>query len=216
MTETRRNSESTKIAYDIVAESYAELLRDELTGKPLDRALLGMFAELVLNAGGRAVADLGCGPGRIADHLHSLGVDVFGIDLSPKMIAVARRSYPRVQFTEGPMESLTIANGVLGGIVAWYSIIHTPPLRLPGVFDEFFRVLGADGQLLLAFQVGDGSVHHIERGYGHQISLDAYRLQPDEIAAMLLDAGFAVDAKLVREPMPPEKPKQAYLIAHKE
>jgi hypothetical protein len=84
------------------------------------------------------------------------------------------------------------------------------------MFDEFHRVLGDAGQLLLAFQVGDGSIRRIERGYGHQISLDAYRLPPDEIAAMLLDAGFTVDARLVREPTPPENSQQAYLIAHKE
>lgn len=38
---------STRTAYDTVAVDYAELLRAELAAKPLDRALLAAFAELV-------------------------------------------------------------------------------------------------------------------------------------------------------------------------
>jgi hypothetical protein len=51
--------------------------------------------------------------------------------------------------------ALDLADGVLGGIVAWYSIIHTPPQRLPVTFAEFGRVLSPGGHLLLAFQAGD-------------------------------------------------------------
>ncbi|MFZ0120625.1 MAG: class I SAM-dependent methyltransferase [Pseudonocardiaceae bacterium] len=40
------------------------------------------------------VADLGCGPGRLTAHLHSLGLSLLGVDLSPSMVALARRTYP--------------------------------------------------------------------------------------------------------------------------
>jgi hypothetical protein len=46
-------------AYDIVAVDYAALLATELAGKPLDRALLGAFAELVRAGGARPVASEG-------------------------------------------------------------------------------------------------------------------------------------------------------------
>jgi 2-polyprenyl-3-methyl-5-hydroxy-6-metoxy-1,4-benzoquinol methylase len=39
------------------------------------------------------VADVGCGPGRITGLLRGLGLDVFGIDLSPAMIELARRDF---------------------------------------------------------------------------------------------------------------------------
>jgi trans-aconitate methyltransferase len=48
-------------------------------------------------------ADLGCGPGRITAHLAGLGVSAFGVDLSPKMIGLARHAYPDLRFTEGSM-----------------------------------------------------------------------------------------------------------------
>ncbi len=118
---------ATQLAYDTVAADYAELLRDELDTKPLDRAMLAAFAELVQAPDAGQVADLGCGPGRITAHLQSLGVNAFGIDLSPQMVAVARRSHPDLRFEQGSMTALDLADGAVGGAVAWYSTVHTPP-----------------------------------------------------------------------------------------
>jgi SAM-dependent methyltransferase len=194
---------ATRVAYDTVAVDYAELLRDELAAKPVDRALLTLFAELV--RGGGPVADLGCGPGRVTAHLHSLGVDAFGVDLSPAMVDVARRTYPALRFETGSMAALDIADGALSGIVAWYSVIHTPPEQLPGIFAEFHRVLAPGGQLLLAFQTGNGPVH----------LLDAYRLDPDRVTGQLRTTGLAVHVRAERTPEPPEKVPQTYLLARK-
>jgi SAM-dependent methyltransferase len=190
---------ATRAAYDTVAVDYANLLGAEPPETPLDLAMLAAFAELVRSAGAGSVVDLGCGPGRIAAHLSSLGVTVFGIDLSPAMVSVARRTYPDLRFDEGSMTALDLKDDSVGGIVAWYSIIHTPPELLPVVFAEFRRVLAPGGHLLLAFQVGNERLH-IEQGYGHSVSLDAYRMSPDHIADLLSQAGLLVHARLLREP----------------
>ena len=116
---------TTRAAYDTVAGSYAELLAHELSAQPVDRAVLALFAELV-PSGGR-VADLGCGPGRVTAHLSGLGVEVFGVDLSPGMVGEARRRHPGLRFDVGSMTALELPDGALTGIVAWYSVIHTPP-----------------------------------------------------------------------------------------
>lgn len=206
--------QAVRNAYDTVAVDYADLLRTELAAKPLDRALLSAFAELVQATGGGPVADVGCGPGRVTAHLHSLGLDVFGIDLSPAMVAVARRDHPQLRFDEGSMTDLGLADDALAGVVAWYSIIHTPPGRLPEVFAELCRVLAPGGHLLLAFQAGDERVH-LDQAYGHEVSLDAFRLPPDGVADLLAQAGLAVHARLLREPDANEKVPQAYLLARK-
>ncbi len=57
--------DATRATYDAVAGDYAEHLSGELAAKPLDRALLAAFAELVRTAGIGPVADLGCGPGHV-------------------------------------------------------------------------------------------------------------------------------------------------------
>ncbi|CAL9663226.1 Trans-aconitate 2-methyltransferase [Actinosynnema sp. ALI-1.44] len=208
--------ETTRAAYDTVAESYHETLKDVLAGnRPgsvLDRAMLGAFAELVT---GR-VADVGCGPGRITGHLAALGLDVFGVDLSPEMVAIARRAVPDVRFEVGSMTALDLPDGSLGGLVAWYSVIHVPPAEHPAVFAEFHRVLAPGGHLLLGFQVGD-EAKHITEAYGHRgLDAMAYRLGVDEVVADLIGAGFAPHTTLVREALEEyEKTPQAYVLVRR-
>ena len=130
------------------------------------------------------------------------------------MVGVARRSYPELRFAEGSMSDLDLADGALGGIVAWYSVIHTPTERLPEMFAEFARVLRPGGELLLAFQAGSEQVR-LEHAYGHPVSLVVHRRSPDEVAGLLRDAGLDVYAHLVRAPERWEKCPQAYLVARR-
>ncbi|MDA8369733.1 MAG: class I SAM-dependent methyltransferase [Nocardiopsaceae bacterium] len=205
---------TTRAFYDAFAADYAERFRTVLEDRPLDRALLAAFAELARAADAGPVADLGCGPGRVTAHLHSLGADVFGVDLSPQMVALARRAHPGLRFDEGSMTALDLADGALGGIVAWYSIIHTPPKLLPQVLAEFRRLLAPSAPLLIAFQVGTEPLH-LAQPLGHPVSLDFHRWQPDHVAELLHQAGLTVDARLLREPDSTEKVQQAYLLARK-
>ncbi|GAB3584265.1 class I SAM-dependent methyltransferase [Leifsonia lichenia] len=205
---------ATRAAYDAVAVDYAALLRDELEGKALDRAMLAAFAEHVQAAGGGEVADLGCGPGRVTVHLAGLGLDAFGIDLSPAMVEVAREAYPELLFEVGTMAALELPDAALAGAVAWYSIIHTPRERQHILFAEFARVVRTGGWLLLAFQVGDDVVN-LRHAYGHDLELDAYRQAPDRIHDLLAASGFTEHARLVREPVAPEKVQQAYVLARR-
>ncbi|MGK3205986.1 class I SAM-dependent DNA methyltransferase [Amycolatopsis sp. MEPSY49] len=203
---------STRTAYDTVAEAYAEEARDALATSPWDRAMLATFAELVGESG--PVGDLGCGTGRLTGHLASLGLDVFGVDLSPGMLEVARRAHPELRFEVGSLTALELADGSLAGALAWYSLIHTPPEQLPAVVAELARVLAPGGRLLTAFQVGDER-RHISRGCGHEVSFDAYRLPPDFVAGLFEAAGLVMEARLVRAPQEPEQVPQAYLMAQR-
>jgi ubiquinone/menaquinone biosynthesis C-methylase UbiE len=201
----------TRTAYDTVAADYADLLRDALAASPMDRALLRVFAEQVQ---GGPVADLGCGPGRITMHLHDLGLAAFGIDLSPGMVEVARRSHPHLRFEVGSLQALELPDSGLAGALVWYSLIHTPPERQPRVCAELARVIRPGAPLLMTFQAGDDEPVHHQQGYGHPISLHGWRLDPDRVATQLGESGFDVRARVLREPEPPhEKSRQAYLLA---
>ncbi|WP_326835821.1 class I SAM-dependent methyltransferase [Amycolatopsis rhabdoformis] len=205
---------ATRTAYDTVAGSYAEILKDALAESPWDRAMLDTFAELV-GAGAR-VGDFGCGPGRVTAYLAGRGLDAFGIDLSPGMVEVARAAHPELEFEVGSMAALPLGEAAVAGALAWYSLIHTPPERLPVLVAELARVLVPGGRLLTGFQVG-AERRHLTQGYGHDISLDAYRLDPDYIAGLLTDAGLTVEARLTRAPDGRfEKTPQACLLARKE
>ena len=190
----------TADAYDAVAVQYAELFRDQLDGVPLERAILAAFAELVRGTG--TAAELGCGPGRITAHLRDLGLDVFGIDLSPVMIDLARETYPDLRFEVGSMSALDLPDSALTGIVSWYSIIHTPPGDLPAYVAEFRRVLAPGGHLLLAFLDAEGEQ---VTSFDHKVT-KAFRWPIDALAAMAGEAGFAEVGRMLREPREGERP----------
>lgn len=70
------------------------------------------------------------------------------------------------------------------------------------------------GQLVLAFQAGDER-RHLQQAYGQAISIDAYRMQPDQLEQQLQAAGLPVLARVVRDPDDLETVPQAYLLARK-
>ncbi|WP_089099592.1 class I SAM-dependent methyltransferase [Streptomyces hyaluromycini] len=203
---------ATRTFYDAIADDYADHFRAELVNRPLERALLATYAELV--GAGAEVADLGCGPGRTTARLAALGLSVFGLDLSESMLAVARRENPDLRFVPGSMLELDLPDGALDGVVCWYSSIHTPVDRLPGLFAEFHRVLAPGGHLLLAFQVGDVA-RRLENPWGHRVTLDFERRRPEFMAELLSDAGFELRSRTVREAEAElgERVPQAFLIA---
>lgn len=209
-----RDVAETRAAYDTVAEDYAALLRDDLATSPYDRAMLDVFAEQVALDGGGLVADLGCGPGRIAGYLAGRGMEVVGLDLSPRMVEVARRDHPGVRFEAGTMAATPFTDGELAGALAWYSVIHTPEERQADLYAEFARVVRPGGRLLLAFQVGEDIVH-LTHAYGHDIDLRTRRQNPEAVKARLRDAGFALLAEFTTQPVPPQKSPQGYVLARR-
>ena len=211
---------STRTYYDTVAADYGEKFRGGPPNKTLDRAVLGAFAELVREAGLGPVAELGSGPGEVTAHLASLGLDVFGIDLSPEMVALARKEHPDLRFEQGSMTDLRsrpgleLEDGSLGGVAAVYSIIHIPDERLPELFAGFHRVLAPGGRLLLVFFTGDEKINRTE-AFGRAVSVDYWLRPAERVLDALGRAGFAVQAQLLREPDRDEQIPRAMVLAYK-
>ncbi|WP_169983294.1 class I SAM-dependent methyltransferase [Microbispora sp. H10836] len=208
MTESASYLTATAEAYDAVAVLYAELFRDSLDRLPLDRAMLAAFAESVRAAGAGPVAELGCGPGYVTEHLRGLGLDVFGVDLSPRMIELAREAYPDLRFEVGSMHALDLADGELAGILSWYSVIHTPPRELPPYFAEFRRVLAPGGVLLLGFFQSEGDP---VSEFDHKAA-PAYRWPIDDLAELAREADFLEIGRMQREPLEGERFRQGRLL----
>lgn len=190
----------TRASYDTVAGDYADRIRGALDEKPYLRAALMLFADLVQAVGGGPVADVGCGPGQVTAHLHDLGVDAFGIDLSPVMIEVARRDHPHLRFEVGSMTDLALTDASVAGLLAFWSLIHIPDDAVPTVFRHFRRVLRPGGPLLLGFHVGDESKLKTQGYGGHPMNVYVHRRRPDTVAAWLRDAGFTVEAQMLLDP----------------
>ena len=206
---------STRDSYDRVADEYTRHIFDELQGKPLDRALLDRFAADTTGIG--QVCDLGCGPGHVARYLSDVGVTVFGLDLSNGMLEQARKLNPEIQFTQGNMLGLELADGSLAGIVAFYSIVHLPPESLAQAFREMERVLRAGGRLLLAFHMGD-EVIQLKELWDRPVSLDFFFFEPAIVQHPMESAGFRIEEVIERGPYAPEveyQSRRAYIFARK-
>lgn len=151
------------------------------------------------------VLDVGCGPGVLTGHLAEAGVDAAGIDLVPAFIEHARRSHPTVAFRVGSMADLEVADGSLGGVLAWYSLIHLGPEQLAPVLTGFHRTLRAGGGLAIGFFASET----LEL-FAHTV-VDAYRWPPDLMSATLRDAGFAEQARWTRSGTGGHRPHAALL-----
>lgn len=205
---------AVRTAYDRIADQYVAHLNGELADKPLDRQLLDRFAAHVKDKG--LVCDMGTGPGHVARHLHDRGVRVCGIDLSPAMIKRARELNPDIEFREGNMFALDLPDGAFAAMTAFYATVNIPSSRLGAAFRELHRVLQPGGLLLLAFHLGDETVHRDEM-WGLPVSLDFHFLKAEEILAALRAAQFQIREVIERDPYPEvEHPsRRAYIFARK-
>lgn len=109
------SSHPVRDAYSSASEQYIDLFDDIRQGEQDDTALVRRH----LGGLPGRVLDLGCGPGQWTAYLHSLGVDVIGVDLVPEFIAHARATHPGPDFRLGSMTELDLENQSVSGILAW-------------------------------------------------------------------------------------------------
>jgi SAM-dependent methyltransferase len=186
--------DAVRSSYDRVADNYVAMGVGDLEPTPWLRAALAAFAEEVRSLG--PVLDVGCGPGTVTAHLHGLGVTVSGVDLSPRMIERARQLHPGLRFDVASATDLRLDEASLGGVLGWWSLFNLPRDVLPGVLATFAGSLVPGGQVLLGTHVGDGAVARTEAYGGVPVSWTTHLWQPEQLAALLADAGLEPVAEL--------------------
>jgi SAM-dependent methyltransferase len=193
--------DETRRSYDRVAARYRDDIADELRDKPLDRALLRAFAELV---GDGPVVDLGAGPGHVAAALTALGPRVVALDLSPAMCRLAAATVDG-RAVAGDLTALPLRPASVGGVVSLYAVIHLDTDARAGAYGEIARVLRPGGVALIAFHTRDtdhepGTALTMSAWWDEPVSLTFRFLDPEAELAAMEAAGLALVARLDRAP----------------
>lgn len=184
--------------YNKTAANYADKFGDELVHKHLDCILLSAFA--IENRTKGRLIDLGCGPGQATKFLFDCGMtDIVGTDISPAMITVAKDIHPTLNFETADMLSLPYPDQSFGSAVAFYSIVHFNYDQIATAFSEVKRVLKKDGQFLFSFHIGNNIVH-LDNFLDHDVNIDFYFFETQQIKDMLAEIGFAIIDVIEREP----------------
>lgn len=178
----------TDAAYRLRAVEYAAQLGTIEATHPGDRDLISGWAD---DVGGR-IADVGCGPGQWTDFLHRGGHDVIGIEPVPEFVQLASAAYPAVDVISGHAHALGLPDHSIGGILAWYSLIHLTPEAIEPALAEFRRVLRPGGSLLIGFFTADAVA-----AFDHAVSA-AWYWPADVLSARLRLAGFDVESTCTR------------------
>jgi SAM-dependent methyltransferase len=198
-------ADAVRAAYAERAGEYAAALGSMSTVHPDDLDLVTRWA------GGLdgPVLDLGCGPGHWTALLAGRGgLDVSGADPVPAFVQHARRTHPDVRYEVGSAEHLRAADGSLGGVLAWYSLIHHAPDAIGEPLREIARVLRPGGRLLVGFFEASAL-----EPFDHAV-VTAWRWPVDELAAQLGSAGLAVLETTTRTD-PGSRPHAALIAEHR-
>ncbi|WP_120004109.1 class I SAM-dependent methyltransferase [Nesterenkonia muleiensis] len=171
-------------AYAARATEYAEKL-GSIESVPAEyRPLISDWAGSCTST----ILDVGCGPGHITDYLRRQGRDIEGLDPVPEFVSIAQSRFPRTRFRVAAAEDLGCDTGGIGGILAWYSLIHTDPEEIDHPLKECARALRPGGGLLVGFfewpQLSS---------FDHKV-VTAYRWPVNELAARIEHAGFTIES----------------------
>ncbi|WP_141385664.1 class I SAM-dependent methyltransferase [Microbacterium maritypicum] len=168
--------------YAARAAEYTQLFGDIGQMDEVDRERIGGWADAV---DGR-ILDAGCGPGHWTAFLAERGIDAEGIDLVPEFVAGACARFPRVAYRVASLTDVGVASGSLGGVLAWYSLIHAGPDELAVLLAHARRVLRDGGALLVGFFAGVD-----EEPFPHAVTT-AHYWSGEGLSVLLERAGFRV------------------------
>lgn len=142
---------------------------------------------------GRAIVDLGCGPG---SYFPTLGRPLVGLDGARAMLDQAAAAAPEVVLVQADLSRLPFAPRRLGGAWARASYLHLRRHDLPAALAHLQRALavGAPLEMTLREGTGEGELP------GDDFPGRFFALwEADDLAAVLVGAGFSVSSIEVRD-----------------
>lgn len=177
------NKQDVISVYDAISSDY-----DRFFSEPSDH----IDAFLNLLSSSSFILDAGCGPGVDAVHMASLGHQVVGVDLSEKMIFLAKQKAARIPFICEDITKLSFKSDFFDAILASYSLCYIPKADMKSCLTNFKRMLSPGGVLCLGLQEGTSGEIEIAEPFNPSLTLFLNVVSSDEITGLLKETGFEV------------------------
>jgi SAM-dependent methyltransferase len=142
-TDAERLREFERLGHDRVAQTYHAFF------SPVTALAIEPLLDAVLVTSGVRLLDVACGPGALTAAAANRGAQAVGVDLSPRMLELARQLHPGVDFHEAEVEHLPFADGSFDAVTCSFALGHLPYPEL--ALAECVRVLSAGGWIALAW-----------------------------------------------------------------
>ena len=152
------------------------------------------------------ILEAGCGSGRDSAYFSSKGHDVIGIDLSSKLLAIAKRAVPKAMFKLMDLRKIQFPGETFDGIWACASLLHLKRDEISPVIHKFYSLLKPNGILFILMREGVG-----ER---EDVRLYTYVSQK-ELIAYLKEAGFSIEKMYTwdQKDLWPERSKKNWIAS---
>ncbi len=129
--------------------------------------------------------EIGCGPGNITQYLLSKrpDFDVFGIDIAPNMIELARQNNPTARFAVMDSRQINTFDTTYDGIIAGFCLPYLSQPECNELISSAYDLLNDGGLLYLSFVEGDPNKSGFKVGSGGRVYFNYHTL--DDIQAQL-------------------------------
>ncbi len=181
--------------YDSIAEDFTRNVKTLFPKKAM-----GLFSRMLTK--GSSILDLGCGSGKDSEYFNKKGFKVTGIDLSKKLIAIARKGNSKIRFHVMDILDLSFHDGTFDGVWANASLLHISKEDQHIAFFEIHRVLKEDGILYVSVKLGEGEGLEEDKRYGRRIKFYSYHTLIS-LKEFLEEDGFEMIDSWIEEPDDP-------------
>jgi len=170
--------------YNAVAEEYAKETETHALMRQQES-----FVSLVSKGG--IILDAGCGPGRDSKFFISQGFQVIGIDLSEKLLEIAKKNVPEAKFYKQDLRNIEFPDNTFDGIWANGSLHHLKYKNIPFILESFHTILKPQGILFINVKKGKGEIERVVPSIPNAKRF--YSLfQEKQLHTLLHKAGFTV------------------------
>lgn len=138
------------------------------------------------------ILEAGCGSGRDSGYFCSKGYDVIGIDLSSKLLAIAKKAVPKATFALMDLRNIKFPDESFDGIWSCASLLHLKRKEMIRVLKKFYSLLKSNGLLFVLMKEGLGEKEDVSDTSPHNLRFFTYVTQR-ELTKLLETAGFTVE-----------------------